>query len=44
LDTRFEHHVGTKVIRLDNGNLGIVSQGWKQAQYVHLWELEPGNG
>ena len=41
LDTRFEHHVGSKAIRLDqSGRLGIVSHGWKQSQYVHLWELE----
>jgi hypothetical protein len=41
LDTRFEHHVGTKVIKLDSsGRLGIVSHGWQQSQYVHLWELE----
>jgi len=42
LDTRFEHHVGTKIIKLDHsGRLGIVSHGWQQSRFVHLWELGP---
>ncbi len=39
IDDRFEHHDGTKVIRLGNGRLGIISHGWTDSIYVHLWEV-----
>ncbi len=38
LDDRFEHHDGTKIIELSPGRLGIISHGWKDSRYVHLWE------
>ena len=38
LDARFEHHDGTKVIELEPGRLGIMSHGWAEGKYVHLWE------
>ena len=38
LDERFEHHDGTKIIELEPGRLGIISHGWKDSLYVHLWE------
>jgi len=38
IDDRFEHHDGTKTIRLGGGRLGIVSHGWTDSIYVHLWE------
>ncbi len=40
IDDRFEHHNGVKVINLKNGNLGIISHGWSEKQFVHLWEFE----
>jgi hypothetical protein len=39
LDDRFEHHDGTKVIELAPGRLGIISHGWADSRYVHLWEI-----
>ncbi|HET6428893.1 MAG TPA: VCBS repeat-containing protein [Phycisphaerae bacterium] len=38
LDDRFEHHDGTQIIQLPTGRLGIISHGWKDSLYVHLWE------
>jgi hypothetical protein len=38
LDDRFEHHDGTRIIELSPGRLGIISHGWKDNIYVHLWE------
>ncbi len=43
LDDRFEHHDGAKIIRLapgpaGTGRLSIISHGWKDSRYVHLWE------
>jgi hypothetical protein len=38
LDGRFEHHDGTKVIQLGPDRLGIMSHGWTDSRYVHLWE------
>lgn len=37
LDDRFEHHDGTKLINLGGGRLGIMSHGWGERQFVHLW-------
>jgi len=39
LDDRFEHHDGTKIIQLAPGKLGIMSHGWVESKYLHLWEL-----
>ncbi len=38
LDDRFEHHDGSKTIDLGDGRLGIISHGWADSKYVHLWE------
>jgi hypothetical protein len=38
VDGRFEHHDGTRVIELAPGRLGIISHGWQDTRYVHLWE------
>lgn len=37
LDNRFEHHDGTRLISLSPGKAGIVSHGWRDSRYVHLW-------
>jgi FG-GAP-like repeat len=39
IDNRFEHHDGVKLIKLRNGRTGIVSHGWVDSQYVHLWQI-----
>ncbi len=39
LDDRFEHHDGAKVFEVAPGRLGIISHGWRDTRYVHLWEL-----
>lgn len=39
LDDRFEHHDGTKVVELARGRFGIISHGWADSRYVHLWEI-----
>ncbi|MEG0835079.1 MAG: hypothetical protein RR413_06505 [Christensenellaceae bacterium] len=38
LDDRFEHHDGCKAIKLTNGESGIISHGWTDSKYVHLWK------
>lgn len=38
LDARFEHHDGTKVFELAPGRPAILSHGWQDNCYVHLWE------
>ena len=40
IDDRFEHHDGTKVVELKPGKPAILSHGWKDSRYVHLWEAE----
>jgi len=37
LDDRFEHHDGAQLIDLGGGRTGIISHGWKDERYVHLW-------
>jgi hypothetical protein len=37
IDDRFEHHDGTKVVDLGLGRPAIISHGWRDARYVHLW-------
>jgi hypothetical protein len=41
LDDRFEHHDGTQVFEMAPGRLGIISHGWVDRRYVHLWEFQP---
>jgi hypothetical protein len=38
VDDRFEHHDGAKVFEVSRGRIGIVSHGWADSRYVHLWE------
>jgi hypothetical protein len=38
IDARFEHHDGTKAIELAPGRFGVISTGWSEERYVHLWE------
>ncbi len=38
IDDRFEHHDGAKLITLASGKKGIISHGWNEEHYVHLWE------
>ncbi len=38
IDDRFEHHDGAKLIELSPGRFGIISHGWQDNIYVHLWE------
>ena len=38
LDDRFEHHDGLRLIQLGPGRLGILSHGWAESRYLHLWE------
>jgi hypothetical protein len=40
IDSRFEHHDGTKIIQLTPQRKVILSHGWKDSIYVHIWELE----
>ncbi len=40
VDDRFEHHNGCKIIKLASGNIGIISHGWADRQYLSLWELK----
>lgn len=37
IDDRFEHHDGTKVVDLGLGRPAVISHGWQDARYVHLW-------
>ena len=38
IDNRFEHHDGAKTVDLGAGRLAIISHGWQEQTYVHLWE------
>jgi hypothetical protein len=40
LDDRFEHHDGTKVVELIPNRPAIISHGWTDGIYVHLWEMD----
>lgn len=39
IDSRFEHHDGAKIFEIEPGRIGIISHGWKDKVYVHLWEV-----
>jgi len=39
IDDRFEHHDGTKVVELTPGRPAIISHGWRDSIYVHLWQI-----
>lgn len=39
VDDRFEHHVGARVFEVAPGRLAVVSHGWVDSRYVHLWEI-----
>lgn len=38
VDDRFEHHDGAKVYELQPGKKSILSHGWSDFHYVHVWE------
>jgi hypothetical protein len=38
VDDRFSSHVGTRLIELASGRIGIISHSWLEYEYVHLWE------
>jgi hypothetical protein len=40
IDNRFEHHDGAKVVNLPPGKPVILSHGWMEPSYVHLWQKE----
>ncbi|MDY7011523.1 MAG: hypothetical protein SVV80_12350 [Planctomycetota bacterium] len=40
LDDRFEHHDGSQIIELSPGRFGIISHGWRDSIYVHLWQRD----
>ncbi|OGG46407.1 MAG: hypothetical protein A3F84_25700 [Candidatus Handelsmanbacteria bacterium RIFCSPLOWO2_12_FULL_64_10] len=40
LDNRFEHHDGVKVVDLAPGRPAIISHGWRDTAYVHLWQMD----
>ncbi len=38
IDNRFGHQNGAKVVELTPGRPAIISHGWAEARYVHIWE------
>jgi hypothetical protein len=42
IDNRLEHHDGAKVLQLSPGRLAIISHGWMEPSYVHIWEHDKG--
>ncbi len=44
IDSRFEHHDGAKLAVIGDGRSVILSHGWKDDIYVHLWEIEVNGG
>ncbi len=42
LDDRFEHHCGTLVTEFEPGRPVILSHGWQDKRYVHIWEAPAG--
>lgn len=40
VDGRFEHHDGTKVFEIAPGRKAIMSHGWADSIYVHVWQIE----
>lgn len=38
IDGRFSSHVGTRLVELEPGCLGIISHSWLEFRYLHLWE------
>jgi len=40
IDGRFEHHDGTKVFEIAPGRKAIMSHGWVDSRYVHVWEIK----
>lgn len=38
IDNRFSHHNGAKVVALSLGSPCIISHGWMEHAYVHIWE------
>lgn len=44
IDSRFEHHDGAKLADLGGGRRVIMSHGWRDKNYVHLWEIGTSTG
>ena len=42
IDNRFDNHDGAKAVELSPGRLVILSHGWMEPAYVHLWERNKG--
>jgi hypothetical protein len=40
IDSRFEHHDGARLIDLPKGKKGLLSHGWNDTIYMHLWEIK----
>ncbi len=38
IDNRFEHYDGAKVVEFSPGRPSIISHGWTDSSYVHIWE------
>ncbi len=38
IDSRFEHHDGAKIIDIKGGRKAVVSHGWSDSQFVHIWK------
>jgi hypothetical protein len=38
IENRFEHHDGAKAVELSPGKTTIISHGWMEPTYVHIWE------
>lgn len=42
IDNRFDNHDGAKAVELSPGRLAILSHGWMEPSYVHIWERTRG--
>lgn len=38
LEDRFEHNAGARVVTVGPDRTAVVSHGWADAKYLHLWE------
>jgi hypothetical protein len=40
VNDHFEHHPGAKVFEIAAGQNAIVSLGWTEPKFVHLWKFK----
>jgi hypothetical protein len=40
IEDRFEHHDGTRIMRMASGELAVLSHGWNDERYISLWRFE----